>query len=110
MTPEEYETILRSLEECKVNIKLYAFMFSTAAVSFSYWQRHVLPRVFYPFALCTGIMTGCAYGTIRTGAFAVERVDALGKDYEISRMMKQDIFDTRPDLDAGMRAQYYIHQ
>jgi len=24
-------------------------------------------------------------------------------------MMKQDIFDTRPDLDAGTRAQYYMY-
>ena len=88
MTPEEYETILRCLEEFKVNAKMYAFLFSFAAVSFSYWQRHVLPRAFYPFALVTGIATGSAYGIIKTGAFAAERVDALGKDYEISRMMK----------------------
>ena len=52
---------------------------------------------------------GAAYGAIRTGWFLVERIDSLGKEYEISRLMKQDIFDTRPDLDSGMRAQYYMY-
>jgi hypothetical protein len=57
-----------------------------------------------------GLMAGGMYGTIKTGWYFVEKVDALGKDYEISRMMKQDIFDTRPDLDSGIRAQYYMYQ
>ena len=104
LTPEEYETILRGLEEVKLNAKLYSCVFMSAALGFTYWQRHVLPRAFYPFAFTIGMCTGCAYGLIRTGSYIVESVDALGKDYEISRMMKQDIFDTRPDLDAGMRA------
>ena len=47
---------------------------------------------------------------IRTGWFVVERIDQLGKDYEISRLVKQDIFDSRPDLNSAMRAQYYIYQ
>ena len=34
----------------------------------------------------------------------------LGKDYELSRLLKQDIFDTRGDLDSGMRAYYYMQQ
>lgn len=49
------------------------------------------------------------YGSIKTGWFFVERLDKLGKEYELSRMIKQDIFDTRPDLDSGMRAQYYMY-
>ena len=68
-----------------------------------------MPRWFYGIALTTGILTGSLYGVIKTGWFLVESVDALGKDYEISRMVKQDIFDSRPDIDSGMRAQYYIH-
>ena len=110
LTPEEYETVLRALEEVKMNAKLHACAFTTAAVGFTHWQRHVLPRSFYPFAFCIGMAAGGVFGLIRTGSYIAESVDALGKDYEIARMMKQDIFDTRPDLDSGMRAQYYIHQ
>ena len=57
-----------------------------------------------------GTIAGSSYGLIRTGWHIVENLDALGKEYEISRMIKQDIFDSRPDIDSGMRAQYYIHQ
>ena len=74
------------------------------SLGFTYWQRIFLPRGFYPFALMMGFMAGGMYGTIKTGWYFVEKVDALGKEYEISRMMKQDIFDTRPDLDSGLRA------
>ena len=109
LTPEEYETILRALAEVKLNAKLYACCFAGATLGFTHWQRHVLPRSFYPFALIVGAAAGASFGLIRTGAYIAESVDALGKDYEISRMMKQDIFDSRPDLDSGMRAQYYIH-
>jgi hypothetical protein len=51
-----------------------------------------------------GLVTGATYGTIRTSWYFVNQLDKLGRDYEISRMIKQDIFDTRPDLDSGMRA------
>lgn len=54
-----------------------------------------------------GIFAGLAYGSIKSSWYLVDRLDSLGKDYELSRIIKQDIFDTRPDLDSGMRAQYY---
>jgi hypothetical protein len=57
-----------------------------------------------------GLFAGVTYGSIKTGWYFVEKLDALGKDYELSRMIKQDIFDTRPDLDSGLRAQYYMYQ
>ena len=37
LTPEEYETILRGLDEAKVNAKMYACAFTSAAVGFTYW-------------------------------------------------------------------------
>jgi hypothetical protein len=104
LTPEEYETILSGIREVKANCKLYTIGFSALALSFTYWQRIFLPRGFYFFALSMGILVGTAYGTIRTGWFMVERLDRLGKEYELARMVKQDIFDTRPDLDSGKRA------
>ena len=110
LTPEEYETILLSLHEAKMNAKLYAVTFAGLAFGFTYWQRAFVPRSFFFLSITLGMLSGVTYGLIRTGWHLVENVDALGKDYEISRMMKQDIFDSRPDLDSGMRAQYYIHQ
>ena len=110
LTPEEYETVMRSLYEAKLNCKLYATLFTAATLCFTYWQRAFVPRWFYFFSLTCGVTLGVTYGTIRTGWHLVENLDALGKDYELSRMIKQDIFDSRPDIDAGMRAQYYIHQ
>ena len=50
------------------------------------------------------------FAAVKTSWYYVEQMDKLGSDYELSRMMKQDIFDTRPDLDTGMRAQYYEYQ
>ena len=93
----------------KVNMKYYSFGFSVMALSFTYWQRVFLPRAFYPFSLFMGVFAGVAYGSIKTSFMFVEKMDALGKQYELSRMIKQDVFDTRPDLDSGMRAQYYMH-
>ena len=61
------------------------------------------------FSIAMGFFTGMAYSAIRTGWYAVEKVDSLGKEYEISRLMKQDIFDTRPDLDSSTRASYYMY-
>lgn len=83
--------------------------FTALSLSFTYWQRIFLPRGFYPFAVMMGVFAGTVYGGIKTGWYAVEKFDALGKEYELSRMIKQDIFDTRPDLDSGQRAQYYMY-
>ena len=58
MTPEEYETVLYTIEELKANSKTYCCGFITLGVGFTYWQRHVLPRSFYPFALFTGVLSG----------------------------------------------------
>ena len=110
LTPEEYETLLRCTSELKTNVKYYTTMFVGMSLGFTYWQRIFLPRGFYPFAMFMGLFAGVTYGSIRTGFFFVEKLDALGRDYELSRMIKQDIFDTRPDLDSGQRAQYYMHQ
>jgi len=110
LTPEEYEALLTSFEELKANAKVYSTGFALFTIGFSFWQRRFLPRPFFPFALGVGALSGAAYGSIKTGWYLVERVDALGKDYEISRIVKQDIFDTRPDLDGGIRAQYYMYQ
>jgi hypothetical protein len=63
-----------------------------------------LPKPFFLFSGAIGIAIGGLYGCVRTSLFFVEQMDALGKDYELSRVMKQDIFDTRPDLDSGKRA------
>ena len=109
-TPEEHETIMRCYYEAKLNMKLYALGCSAAMLSFAYWQRTVLPRWFFFLAFTVGGLAGSTYGLVRSGFFLVEEIDKLGKDYEISRMMKQDVFDSRPDIDSGMRAQYYIHQ
>ena len=37
MTPEEYETINVSIDEAKVNMKLYATMGATSMLAFSFW-------------------------------------------------------------------------
>jgi hypothetical protein len=69
-----------------------------------------LPRSFFIFAGIMSIMAGSFYSAIKTGRYGTETLDKLGKDFELSRMIKQDIFDTRPDLDSGIRAQYYMNQ
>ena len=102
--------MLLSINEAKLNMKLYAMAFTAATLGFTYWQRSFLPNWFYLIAVSSGVLAGACYGVIRTGWHVVENLDALGKDYEISRLMKQDIFDHRPDIDSSMRAQYYIHQ
>lgn len=109
LTPEEYETCLRSIEELKSNIKYYSLGFAGLALGFTYWQRVYIPRAFFPFSVLLGATAGIVYGSIKTTLFFVERLDQLGKEYELSRMIKQDIFDTRPDLDSGTRAQYYMY-
>lgn len=110
MTPEEYEAIVDSVEELKANCKVYALEFTTFSLAFTYWQRRFVPRSFFLFAAVIGSATGIGYGLIRTGWYFAEKVDQLGRDYEISRVMKQDIFDSRPDLDSSTRASYYMYQ
>ena len=88
MTPEEYETVLECLNEFKINAKYYSFIFGSLAIGFTYWQRIFLPRMFYPFALLTGCVAGSMYAALKTGWYFTERMDMLGKDYELSRMIK----------------------
>ena len=88
LTPEEYETVLRSLEELKANVKCYTVGFAGLSLAFTYWQRIFLPRGFYPFAIFMGAFAGFTYGSIKTGWYFVERLDQLGRDYELSRMIK----------------------
>ena len=110
LTPEEYEVILGSYEEFKVNAKLYSSCFCAMGLGFVYWQRRFVPRSFFLLGGSLGLFAGVSYAAIRTGWYFVEQVDMLGKDYVISRMIKQDIFDSRPDIDSGTRAQYYMYQ
>jgi hypothetical protein len=79
---------LVSLNELRVNIKCYSLTFVALAIGFTHWQRIYLPRGFYPFALLMGAFSGVSYGSIKTGWYFVEKLDALGKDYELSRMIK----------------------
>ena len=53
---------------------------------------------------------GVFFAGVRTAWFYVEQMDKLGQEYELSRVVKQDIFDTRPDMSTAMRAQYYQQQ
>mmetsp|Transcript_3419 Transcript_3419/g.2876 ORF Transcript_3419/g.2876 Transcript_3419/m.2876 type:complete len:88 (-) Transcript_3419:17-280(-) len=69
-----------------------------------------LPRGFWLFTWTFGIFSGVAFSAIRTGYYGLEQLDKLGKDYELSRVVKQDIFDTRPDVDSDIRALYYMKQ
>ena len=47
-----------------------------------------MPRPFYAFALGMGLAGGYLFGALRTTWYLVEQVDALGKDYELARMVK----------------------
>ena len=91
-------------------MRLYIFGFSALSLGFTMWQNIFVRRWFWPFSLGVGVFSGSTYALIKTGWYITERLDALGKDYEISRLVKQDIFDSRPDLNSSMRAQYYIYQ
>ena len=93
-----------------MNIKLYSAGFIGLSLAFTYWQRVYLPRGFFPFAVITGVFAGTLFGTLKTGKYFIERADMLGKEYELSRIVKQDIFDTRSDIDSNTRAHYYMHQ
>ena len=88
LTPEEYESVLDSINEFKLNAKYYSLSFTGLALGFTYWQRIFLPRGFYPFAVFMGCFAGTMYASLKTGWYFVEKIDRLGKDYEISRIMK----------------------
>ena len=92
------------INEVKTNAKLYTLGFCTLSFGFTLWQKTALKTWFFPFSLSIGMLCGSSYAIIKTGWFVVEKIDALGKDYEISRLVKQDIFDSRPDLNSAMRA------
>ena len=98
------------MNELNLNTKYYCSIFLSTTMAFNYWQRQFVPRKFYLFSFTVSLFTGFLFSTVKTSWFYVQQMDKLGQEYELSRMMKQDIFDTRPDLDSGMRAQYYEHQ
>ena len=104
LTPEEYETVLDCVETLKKNATIYIPFFLGGSLAFTYWQRMFLPKSFYFFAVFMGIFAGSMFAAIKTGTYAAVSIDKLGKEYEISRLMKQDIFDTRPDVDSAIRA------
>ena len=78
MTPEEYETMLYTIEEQRANCNLYSLGFTTLSLGFTHWQRHVLPRSFYVFAFIAGSTIGHLAGYMKTNWYLIERVDALG--------------------------------
>lgn len=110
LTPEEYETVLQNIDDWKSRSYLWSGVFGGLLVGFTYWQRIFLPKPFYIFSAVTGVALGMTFAAIQTGKTAIEDLDKLGKEYELSRLVKQDIFDTRDDLDSGMRAYYYMQQ
>ena len=109
-TPEENETLETCLHELKTNMKYYTAIFLSASMAFNFWQRRFVPRKFYLFSFGVSCFAGTVFATAKTSWYYVEMMDKLGQEYELSRMMKQDIFDTRPDMNTAMRAQYYQHQ
>ena len=108
-TPEECETLEDSLCELKTNIKCYTTLAFASFLAFNFWQRRYLPRKFYFFSFGVSVMAGTLAACVKTSWYYVEQMDKLGQEYELSRAMKQDIFDTRPDMSTAMRAQYYQH-
>ena len=106
-TPEEHETLESCLFEYKTNLKYYTSIFLTGCLGFNYWQRQYVPRKFYFFSFCISCSMGALFSSVKTAWYFVEQMDRLGQEYELSRMIKQDIFDTRPDMNTAMRAQYY---
>ena len=103
-TPEEHETLESCLFEFKTNMKYYTSMFITGSLAFNYWQRQYVPRKFYFFSAIISVSAGALFAWVKTNWFFIEQMDKLGQDYELSRMVKQDIFDTRPDMNTAMRA------
>ena len=79
---------MSSINELKLNIKVYSVGFVGLSLGFTYWQRVYLPRGFYPFAVLSGVLAGALFGTVKTGYHFIERADILGKEYELSRMVK----------------------
>ena len=108
-TPEETETLENCLSEFKINTKYYTSIFVALSLGFNYWQRSFVPRKFYLYTFGMNLLIGGMFASVKTSWYLVEQMDKLGSNYELSRMMKQDIFDTRPDMNTAMRAQYYEH-
>ena len=103
-TPEEYETLEDCIFELKTNIKCYSFFSLLGFLSFNYWQRQYVPRRFYLLSIGISMAAGTFAGCLKTSWYYVEQMDKLGEEYELSRSIKQDIFDTRPDMNTAMRA------
>lgn len=87
-TPEEYETVLDWLYVMKLNCKKYSIYFSAFTLSFVYWQRMFLPRWFFLPASLFGVFMGTTYGIISSSRIIIENLDKLGKEYQLSRMVK----------------------
>ena len=96
--------------ELKTNITYYTSGLLAATMGFNFWQRQYVPRKFYVFSIFSSMMAGTMLGCVKTSWYYVEQMDKLGQEYELSRVMKQDIFDTRSDMNSAQRAQYYQHQ
>ena len=110
MTPEEYETLVLCGNYFKRHFTFYTTIFLFVGGGFTYWQRMYLPRGFFVFTGFMAMFSGAFYAAIMTGKYSIQKVDMLGSEYELSRLIKQDIFDTRPDVDADIRALYYMEQ
>ena len=92
------------MNEYKVNFRVFTSIFLTVGLGFNYWQRSYVPRKFYGFTIAASLVGGSIWAGVRTSWYFVEQMDKLGQEYELSRIVKQDIFDTRPDMDTSTRA------
>ena len=53
-------------------------------------------------------MAGSTLAFIMTYKSLLLDLDKLGKEYELSMIVKQDIFDVHPELNPSQRAQIYM--
>ena len=59
-----------------------------------------LPRWFYGVTFVFSLSAGAMLSVIQAYREFVINLDKLGKEYELSRMIKQNLFDTHPELSA----------
>ena len=58
------------------------------AVGFNYYQRMFLPRKFYVVSFLSSGVLGAVSGAAKTSWYFIEKMDQLGDNYELARMVK----------------------
>lgn len=90
-TPEEQEYLELCRDEFKTNVLKYSAIGTGAIGINNFIFRSRLPRTFQIAGIAFGAITGGIYGTLTSIDFTMKKLESLGPEYQLGKMVQDEI-------------------